>query len=165
LYFVRNPILRSRVNYVLIVFHATRRIHLDNSIHAIMEFQRHKKREFVYYDAEEHDLLRFDIIDRKSKKRVATVQISPNDKVNLYIGESRSRKQVNYVMNQLHKVILDDSKAGVELKPMTVLYRMKNMYPLVLRNFILELDLPISLKPMPHQIKMSTIKIGRRQSH
>jgi len=148
---------------VQMVFQATKPVHMDNSILKIMEFQQ--REEALYYGADEKDLLRFDLRDRESKKRIAIVQISPYGMVNLYINESSSRKQVKYIMNQLHKIILDESKAAVELKPTTVLRRRTDMYPLALRKFILKLDLPISVKPTPRQIKMSTIKIGRRQSH
>lgn len=133
---------------------------MDNSVQRIMGFQLREEREVVYYGTYEKGLVRFDLMDRESKKRVAIVQISPYGMVNLYMNESRSPKQVQYIMNQLREIILDDSKATVELKPTKVLYRRSNMYPIVLRNFIVELDLPISVKPMSWEIKMSTLKIG-----
>ena len=95
---------------------------------------------------------------RKYQGILATVQISPRNKINIYFHEDLKEDEVEYATNVLKSLIVNEFGSEIELIPSKALAISGTKNPEWLNRIYLQLELPIRFTPSQRQMIVSTFK-------
>lgn len=136
-----------------IVYSVKGQIHYDQTLGKIIENDK------VIFCDYEKDLILFYIKDYTDpKKKLAHIQISPRNKVNMYVEDSLPASKFDYIEKLLHELIIGVSNSKVELEPITTLESKNKPDPKWFTNIIWRIPTPMRINPKKFQIITSTFK-------
>lgn len=143
-----------------IVYSVKGQIHYDNTVKKISETDM-----AILYDSVK-DVILFDLKDSTNPKNIlAHIQISPNNRVNMYVKDNLQTNEFDYIEKLLRELLVSVSNSEVELEPIKTVEKKYKFYSEWFNDVIWRMSTPIRIVPKKYQIITSTLKKWKKSEN